>query len=74
MMSRFMNNPTPREILGQEIQQLIDEGQQLIDEQNQQVASILVEAGLHLVPCEGLSDHTVMVSPRVYEVSRTLNK
>jgi len=67
-----MSDPTPREVLGQEIKQLIEEGQQLIAEQNRQVASILVEAGLHLVPCEGLSDHTVMVSPSVYEATRVL--
>ena len=67
-----MNDPTPREVLGQEIKQLIEEGRQLMAEQNRQVASILVKAGLHLVPYEGLSDSTVMVSPRVYEATQTL--
>ena len=67
-----MNDSTPREVLGQEIKQLIEEGQQLIAEQNRQLALILAEAGLQLVPCEGLSDFTVMVSPRVYEAMQTL--
>jgi hypothetical protein len=63
-----MNDPTPREVLRQEIKQLIEEGQQLITEQNQRVAAILVETGFHL------SDYTVMVSPRVYEAVLQANK